>query len=183
LREIGLGHLIGNYPPYEQPKPSKKFTFGDYATLYAGLLNFCGRKGTAQMLQMGLVMVNYSTMEQGALYGIGTVSFPKFISLSAQLKMSMEVIVEGVRKASQPIGQDHRVFLEDRGDKLAYIVQDCVFCAGKESNRPMCMYLTGNLQGGLHWLTGTTFSIEEVECRAMGAKACVWEIQKEPKGP
>jgi DNA-binding SARP family transcriptional activator/predicted hydrocarbon binding protein len=181
LRNVGLAHLIGNYPPYEQPRPSKKFTFGDYAALNAGLLDFCGREGESMLLKIGHTMTKYSTMEQGALYGIGTVSFPKFLSLSAQLKMAMEVIVEGVRKPSQSIGQDHRVFVEDRDDKLAYIVQDCAFCAGKQSNRSMCMLLTGQLQEGFRWLTGEVLHIEEVECRAMGAKACVWEINKQPK--
>lgn len=182
LRKASLHHLIDNYPPYEQPKPSKKFTFGDYAALHAGILDFCGRESESQMLHMGRVMIKYSTMEQGALYGIGTVNFPKFLSLPAQLKMGTEVILEAARKASQSVGQDYHIFLEDRGDRLAYIVQDCVFCVGKYSNRPMCMFLTGNLEGALHWLTGEGFHIEEVECRAMGAKACVWEILKEPKG-
>ena len=93
----------------------------------------------------------------------------------------MEVIVEAVRRASQFIGQEHRLSLEHQGDKLVYSVQDCIFCAGKQSNKPMCMYLTGNLQGALYWLTGEEFRIEEVECRAMGEKACVWEIHKQPK--
>jgi predicted hydrocarbon binding protein len=181
LRKAGLEHLIGNYPAYEQPKPSKKFTFGDYAALNAGLLDFCGRHGESQLLGMGRLAIQHSVMDQGALYGIGTVTFPKFASLPAQIKMGMEIIVEAVRKASQSVGQDHRLFLEDRGHKLAYIVQDCIFCAGKESNRPMCMFLTGNLQASLHWLTGEDIYIEEVECRAMGAKACVWEIDKRPK--
>ena len=132
------------------------------------------------LLKIGHTMTKYSTMEQGALYGIGTVSFPKFLSLSAQLKMAMEVIVEGVRKPSQSIGQEHRVFVEDRRDKLAYVVQDCAFCAGKQSSRSICMLLTGQLQEGFRWLTGEVLNIEEVECRAMGAKACVWEILKQP---
>jgi DNA-binding SARP family transcriptional activator/predicted hydrocarbon binding protein len=181
LRKAGLAHLIGNYPSYEQPRPSKKFTFGDFATLNAELIDFCGRDGESQMRDMGHRAVRYSVTEQGALYGIGTITFQRFMSFPAQLKLSMEVILEGVRKASQSIGQDHRVFLEDRGDKLLYIVQDCVFCAGKESNRPMCMYLTGQLQGGLYWLTGETIHVEEVECRALGASACIWEIHKQPK--
>jgi DNA-binding SARP family transcriptional activator len=180
LRNIGLEHLIGNYPPYEQPKPSKKFTFGEYATLNAGLIDFCGQEGESQVRAMGRLSAKNSVVEQGAFYGIATVHFPKFISLPAQLKMSMEVILEAVRKPSLSIRQDHRISLEDRGEKLAYIVQDCVFCAGKESNRPMCMYLTGNLEGALHWLTGETIHVEEVECRAMDAKACVWEIDKRP---
>jgi len=183
LRIVNLEWLIGNYPPYEQPKPSKKFTFGDYAALNAGLLDFCGPQGESQLLVMGRVMIKHSVTEQGALYGIGTVNLPKFLSLPAQLKMGMEVILEAARRPSQSIGQEHRIFLEDRGEKLAYIVQDCVFCAGKESNRPMCMYLTGNLQEALRWLTGEQIHIEEVECRAMGAKACVWEIDLQLKEP
>lgn len=181
LRKAGLEYLIGNYPSYHQPKPSRKFTFGDEANLNSALIDFCERHAESQMREMGRVMVKHSILEQGASYGIATISFPKFASLPVQLKMSMEVILEAVRKASQSIGQDHRLFLEDRGDRLAYIVQDCIFCAGKESNRPMCMFLTGNLQGGLHWLTGEEFEIEEVECRATGARACIWEIHKEPK--
>lgn len=181
LRKAGLDHLVGNYPIYEQPRPSKKFTFGDYAALNTELINFFEQQGESQLLSMGRLAIKHSVADQGALYGIGTVTLPKFASLPAQLKVTMEVIVEAVRKASQSIGQDHRLFLEDRGDKLAYIVQDCIFCAGKQSNKQMCMYLTGNLQGSLRWLTGEEFHIEEVECRAMGAEACVWEIHKQPK--
>jgi len=34
---------------------------------------------------------------------------------------------------------------------------------------------------GVRWLTGKEFEVEEVECRATGAPACVWEISKTPK--
>ena len=182
LRKACLDHLIDNYPLYEQPKPtSRKFTFGDYAALNAGLIDFFGRHAESRLRGMGRTALKYSVTDQGALYGIGTVKFPPFISLPAQLRMSMEVILEAVHKASHFIGQEHRLFLEDRGDKLAYIVQDCIFCAGKESNGPICMFLTGNLEGSLRWLTGEEIRVEEVECRAMGARACIWEIYKEPK--
>jgi len=43
------------------------------------------------------------------------------------------------------------------------------------------MLLTGQLQEGFRWLTGEAVHIEEVECRAMRAKACVWEINKQPQ--
>jgi predicted hydrocarbon binding protein len=33
----------------------------------------------------------------------------------------------------------------------------------------------------LTWLTGKVFDVEEVECRAMGAPACVWEVSKKAK--
>jgi len=176
LQKAGLEHLIGNYPPYEKPRPSKKFTFGDYAAINTGLLEFYGLEADLQLFDIGRVSIKHSVMEQGALYGIGTANFPRFVSLPSQLKMGMEVIREAARNASKSIGQEHHLSLEDRDGKLAYIVQECIFCAGKQSNRPMCMFLTGNLQEGLRWMTGEVVHVEEVECRALGAKACVWEI-------
>lgn len=181
LRKAGLEHLIDNYPSDEQPRPSRNLTFGDYTALNAGLLDFCGREGESKVLSIGHALINHSVMELGALDGIGAAALPRFLSLPAKLEIGMEIFQEAARKASLSIGQNRRVFIEDRGDKLAYITEDCDFCAGKLSDRPMCMLLTGVLQEGAHWLTGATFHIEEVECRAMGAKACVWEINKQPK--
>jgi predicted hydrocarbon binding protein len=46
---------------------------------------------------------------------------------------------------------------------------------------PMCWGRIGTLKEGLSWLTGKDFDVEEVECRAVGASACVWEVSKTPK--
>jgi len=45
----------------------------------------------------------------------------------------------------------------------------------------MCWGRIGTLKEGILWLSGKEFNVEEVECRALGAKACVWEISKTPK--
>jgi hypothetical protein len=53
-------------------------------------------------------------------------------------------------------------------------------CAGM----PVSAGATGqskSTQEAIHWLTGKEFEVQEVECRAMGAPACVWEINKTPK--
>jgi predicted hydrocarbon binding protein len=181
LGKVDLERLIDNYPPYELPKPSKNLTFGDYAALNAGLLDFCGQEGGSKVQNMGRVMIKHSTIEQGTLYGIGTVTLPKFLSLPARLRVSMEIIQDAARAASQPTGHIHHWVIEDRGDNLAYILEECAFCAGKHSDMPMCMLLTGQLQEAVRWLIGKEFEINEIECRAMGASACVWEISKQPK--
>jgi predicted hydrocarbon binding protein len=46
---------------------------------------------------------------------------------------------------------------------------------------PMCWGRIGTLKEGLLWLTGKEFDVEEVECRALGASACIWEVNKSPK--
>jgi predicted hydrocarbon binding protein len=54
-------------------------------------------------------------------------------------------------------------------------------CAGKLADTPICWLFTGSLEESLRWLTGKEFEIVEVECRAAGAPACVWEVPKTPK--
>ena len=58
---------------------------------------------------------------------------------------------------------------------------ECPLCAGKAADLSMCWGRNGTLQESALWLTGREFAVEEVECRAMGAPACVWEISKTPK--
>lgn len=126
-------------------------------------------------------MINHSTMEQGTLYGIGTVTLPKFLTLPTRLKVGMEIIQDAARVASQSIEQTQHMFIEDRGDKLAYIVEDCAFCAGKQSDTPMCMLLTGQLQEAVRWLIGKEFEINEIECRARAHRPACGRLANNPK--
>ena len=61
------------------------------------------------------------------------------------------------------------------------IYEDCALCAGKQAAEKICWVFNGALQEALKWQTGKDFEIAEVECRALGAPACVWEISKTPK--
>ena len=45
----------------------------------------------------------------------------------------------------------------------------------------MCWLFTGTSLKAGRWQTGKELEIVEVECRAMGAPACVWEVSKTPK--
>jgi predicted hydrocarbon binding protein len=64
---------------------------------------------------------------------------------------------------------------------VAYVTEECSLCAGKAATGPICAIQTGVLQEATRWLTGEEFEVQEVECRAIGASACVWEISKTPK--
>ena len=56
----------------------------------------------------------------------------------------------------------------------------CPNCAGKTADEPICHQTTGMLLEVFEWLTGKKVAVREVECRAMGPAACVWEIEKTP---
>lgn len=180
LRQVDLERLIQNYPPNEL-KASGNFTFGDYSNLCAGLLNFFGRAGKSMTIRIGRISAKHAIEQQKAVFGIAALVGAKFLPVPTQLKMGMATMQNGFIKMSQSVGQTLHLRLEDRGDKIAYIAEECAFCAGKECSEPMCWVFNGTLQEAVSWQTGKEFDIVEVACRAMGAPACVWEVSKMPK--
>jgi predicted hydrocarbon binding protein len=180
LRDAGLEHFIDNYPP-EELKPSGNITFGDYAAFNASLLSFFGRAGKSMVLRIGRLSTHRAIEQQGALFGVAVMVASKVLPIPTQLKMGMEKMQDGLRKLSQSAGQDQRQRIEDRGDKLAYIIETCAMCAGKQASEPICWLFTGTLQESARWLTDKEFEVQEVECRQVDRCACVWEINKTPK--
>lgn len=180
LRESGLERFVDNYPSNEL-KASGQITFGDYANLSAGLLSFFGRAGKSMALRVGRLSAKHAIEQQSALFGVAALLASKLLPVPAQLKLGLEQQQTGLRKLSQAAGQDLRLRLEDRGDKFAYIYEDCPICAGKQADSHICWIFDGILLEGGRWQIGKEFEVREVECRAMGAPACVWEISKTPK--
>ncbi|MEE8389193.1 MAG: V4R domain-containing protein [Anaerolineae bacterium] len=181
LRDAGLERFIDNYPPEEVMKPSGDITFGDYAALNAGLFSFFGRAGKSMVLRIGRLSANHAIQQQGELFGIAIAVASRVLPISTQLEVGLKNMQKGFRKLAQSVGQEMHLRTEGRGDKLAYIDETCAVCAGKQSTQPMCWSFTGALQESIRWLTSKEFEIIEVECRAAGAPACVWEINKTPK--
>ncbi len=181
LRDAGLERFIDNYPPEEVEKPTGNITFGDYAAFNTSLLNFFGRAAKSMLLRTGRLSALHAVEKQGKAFGVAVLVASKVLPLPTQLKVGMEKMQEGFRKQSQTVGQDQRAHIEDRGDRFAYVLEDCAMCAGKKADQPICWLFTGSLQESLRWLTGKEFDIVETECRAMGAPACVWEVPKTPK--
>jgi predicted hydrocarbon binding protein len=153
-----------------------------YASLSAGLYNFFGRAARSMVLRIGRISTQHGIKEQSAAFNIATLLATKVLPAPARIRLTMENMQRGYRKYSQEVGQDQLLSLEDRGDTLAYVAETCPVCAGKQADGPMCALFDGVLTEAVHWITGRDFAVREVECRAMGAKACVWEIAKSPSG-
>ncbi len=180
LREAALERLIDNYPP-DAMTLTHKLNSGDYAGLFAGLLGFYGRAGKSMLLRVGRISSKHAIERQGALFNVAATLALKVMPLPAQLKMGLDNMQGGFRRIWKTFGQTIGLRLEERGDAIAYIAETCPMCAGKHADGLMCLSFTGSLQESARWLTGKEFDIEEVECRAMGAPACVWEIHKQPQ--
>ncbi len=182
LRDANLSQFAENYPPNDLNFTSG-VTFGDYANLSAELYNFFGRAGKSMTIRIGRLAVERSVEQQASVFGLNAlVAASKLLPMGAQVKAALSVMQSGLIKISKQKGDQRVLKLEDRGDKIAYIDEGCSACAGKTADSHICGIFNGSIAQALLWLTGKTFDVQEVECRAMGAPACVWEINKEPIG-
>lgn len=181
LRQAHLERFIDHYPQNEL-KVSSNITFGEYADLNAGLLNFFGRAGKSMALRIGRLSAKYAVEQQGGLFGVSALqTIVKVLPFGVVLTKALEVQQNGFRKMSQSAGETLRLRLEDRGDRLAYIYDDCPFCAGKQAPAHICWTFNGSVQEGVRLVTGHELEVEEVACRAKGDPSCVWELSKTPK--
>ncbi len=180
LREHGLERFINNYPP-ELLKISGTITLGDYAELCTGLLTFFGRAGKSMVIRSGRLTSKYAIEKQSGVYNVAAKTAARFMPSALQVKLVLDSMANGYNKLYAENGQELHFSVVDRGDKWAFVSVECPLCAGKCADMPMCWGRIGTLKEGLLWLTGKDFDVDEVECRAMGAPACVWEVCKSPR--
>jgi bacteriochlorophyll 4-vinyl reductase len=180
LRQRGLERFIDNYPP-ELLNISGNVSLGDYAQLCAGLLTFFGRAGKSMVIRCGRLTSKYAIEKQSGVYNVAAKTAAKLMPSGMQVKLVLDSMANGYNKLYADSGQALHFRVEDRGDKWAFISVECPLCAGKAADVPMCWGRIGTLKEGLFWLTGKEFDVEEVECRAVGASACVWEVSKTPR--
>ncbi len=63
-------------------------------------------------------------------------------------------------------------------DKIVFRFYNCPSCEGIQSDQPMCFYDVGVLKALAEFGTGKAQRVTEIECAAMGAEACVFEIRE-----
>lgn len=179
LSENQLGYLIDNYPT-DVMQISNTIVLKDYANLSTAIVKQYEVEGQEKVIQIGRISAQPALENQGKLLNFAARSTLKLLPMSVQIKTVLNSVKSDIEKIYGPAGYPTDLKLEERGDKWAYIDEDCALCAGKISNQPICGIWTGTLQESLHWLTKKEFKVEQVSCRAMGDSACVWEVDKKP---
>lgn len=173
LNLTSMSHLITDPPP---DNLERKFDFSYIANLNKGLEDIYGpRGGRGLALRGGRAMFDQGLSQFGALAGVGDLAF-KILPLGTKLRIGVPAVA---RIFTQFSDQTSRV--ENKGDHFLYYIDRCSMCWGREADRPICFIAVGILQEALRWVSGgLEFRIEEIECIAMGAKSCVFKIDKEP---
>jgi predicted hydrocarbon binding protein len=182
MREAGLERFIDNYPP-EDFTGSAGASLRDYALLSTGLLKFFGRAGRGGLLRIGKRSTRLAIDKQMEMMGIGAMlAAARLLPMGMKQKAGLDANISAFKKVYKDVsGIDWRAHVEDRGDKWAYIVEDCALCLDHEADAPICAVFTGTLGESMLWFLEKEFDVQEVQCRAQGANACVWEISKKPK--
>jgi hypothetical protein len=162
------------YPPPNNF--AKAFDFAYYGGIGAALEKMYGLRGERGLaLHAGRASFAGGLAEFGAVIGVSELSF-KAIPIRAKLKVGLKALAETFSKFSDVLAD-----VTEADDCFVYSIRRCPGCWGRTSDRPICYNALGVIEEGLRWLSdGKSFQVEEVECHAAGAEACVFHIQKVP---
>lgn len=173
LHLAGLHHLVDNYPPNNL---DPGFRFQELSAIQATMDELFGfRGGRALALRTGSETFKYALKDFMPILGIADLAF-RPLHLGIKIKIGLEVFAETFNKFT-----DQVVRLSEDRDKHLWIIERCPVCWQRKTDQPCCHLAVGLLEESLNWVSnGRKFRVEEVECIASGAEACVISIYKQP---
>jgi len=179
LRQAGLEHLIGDYPPNQLVFAGH--TFGEYAALNRAILDFYGRAAGSFARRIGRLSTKNMVAEQDDLLGLQRLAL-KAMGTELRVKlalMSSARLFINLYKKEGNIEVTHVV--EDHDEYFTYSLRECPCCAGLSADRPICSMWLGVLyEGGIYVTGGMVFEYHEIACRAMGDEFCTFKVGKVP---
>jgi divinyl protochlorophyllide a 8-vinyl-reductase len=164
LRHAGVEEYIENPPPLE----GDIFVPLDHYRAICRALREVFGKGSRAMLIFAGERTIYRSVE--AIPGAFT-SAIKLVPGGLRKKAGLKIATREMEKVS---GIPPKVEYEK--DRVLYHYYNCPSCEGYQSDEPVCFFDAGILKAVVEWSTGKPHKVTEIECAAMGAEACVYEI-------
>jgi predicted hydrocarbon binding protein len=148
----------------------------DISLLHKVLKDTYGERGGQGVARrFGQAAVKYGLRHWGGAAGFTT---PEFRLLPSPKR------IHGLLKAfAHLLGVQYgaRVHLEEDPAHWFWKVERCPACHERSASAPDCNILAGVLQEILSWTGGGRFyPVFEIECCAVGAQACLFQIDKKP---
>ena len=168
LRTCGLERFIGNFPPNDL-QPSIQAS--QYAKLNEAIEQFYGRGGKGMLRRIGKASFQYGVREQSALLGVAGVAL-KLLPEKQRIKFILNGMADALKKSNPAVN----AWVDESGDRLAYIESTCAICQGRESTEPICHLYVGSITEAVTWATGKEYQIIETHCLAKGDDYCRFEI-------
>ncbi len=168
LRSSGLEKFIGNLPPDDL---SPGIEAARYAQLNQAIEDFYGRGGRGMLRRVGRASFQYAVREQAALLGIAGVAL-KLLPEKQRIKFILNSTANALKKTNPQV----EAWVEESGDKIAYLESTCAICHGRTGTEPICHLYQGSLAEAVQWATGRPYEIVETRCMATGDPYCRFEV-------
>ena len=168
LRAAGLERFIGNFPP-NNLEPSIQTS--QYAKLNQAIEDFYGRAGKGMLRRIGKASFQYGVREQAALLGVAGVAL-KLLPGRQRIKFILNGVGDALKKSNPQVN----VWVDESGDRLAYIDATCAICHSRYAGTPICYLYIGSLGEAVKWATGKDHDVVETHCMAKGDPYCRFEV-------
>jgi hypothetical protein len=168
LKTCGLEKFVGNFPP-NNLEPAIQAS--QYAKFNEAIEAFYGRGGKGILRRIGKASFQYGVREQSALLGVAGVAL-KLLPERQRIKFILNGMADALKKSNPEVN----AWVDESGDKLAYIEATCAICHSRESATPICYLYAGSVGEAVLWATGKEFEVTETHCLAKGDEYCRFEI-------
>lgn len=168
LRTCGLERFIGNLPP-NNLEPS--IQAAQYAKFNEAIEAFYGRGGKGILRRIGKASFQYGVREQAALLGIAGVAL-KLLPERQRIKFILNGMADALKKSNPEVN----AWVDDSGDRLAYVEATCAICHSRHSTEPICHLYVGSVAEAVQWATGKEYVVIETYCLARGDEYCRFEV-------
>jgi divinyl protochlorophyllide a 8-vinyl-reductase len=165
LRRAGLEEYIENPPPLTAEEAF--VPIDHYRAISKALMEVFGKGSRAMLVYAGEGAIHRTLQAVPGAFASAMKFVPGGLRRKAALKMA-------ATETAKVAGIEPKVEYEK--DRILYRYYNCPFCEGYESDEPICFYDAGALKAFVEWATGKPHKVTEIECSAMGAEACVYEI-------
>lgn len=168
LRAAGLERFISNFPPNDL-EPSIQTS--QYARFNQAIEDFYGRAGKGMLRRIGKASFQYGVREQAALLGVAGVAL-KLLPEKQRIKFILNGVGDALKKSNPQVN----VWVDESGDRLAYVDASCAICHSRHSETPICYLYIGSLGEAVRWATGKEHDVVETHCMAKGDPYCRFEV-------
>lgn len=168
LKTCGLDRFIGNFPP-NNLEPAIQAS--QYAKFNEAIEAFYGRGGKGILRRIGKASFQYGVREQAALLGVAGVAL-KLLPERQRIKFILNGLADALKKSNLNVN----AWVDESGNKLAYIESTCAICYGRHSETSICYLYSGSISEAVLWATGKEYEITETHCLAKGDEYCRFEV-------
>ena len=168
LKTCDLERFIENFPPNDL-EPSIKAS--QYAQLNQAIEDFYGRAGKGMLRRIGKASFQYGVREQAALLGIAGVAL-KLLPEKQRIKFILDGMANALKKSNPQVN----AWVDESGDRLAYVESTCAICNGRHNDHPICYLYIGSVSEAVQWATGKEYDVIETHCLAKGDEYCRFEV-------